>query len=69
MSQAEIDAVPIGEAFQKLVEVSGQTAEIMTAQLYNANGIGTFWYMLGAVGVVAAAGMYVYGRWTYELKD
>ena len=69
LSQAEVDAVPIGEAFQKLVEISGQTAEAVTAQLYAANGIGTFWYMLGAVGVVAAAGMYVYGRWTYQLKE
>jgi hypothetical protein len=69
MSQVDVDAVPIGEAFQKLVEVSGQSADAVTAQLYAANNIGMFWYMLGAVGIVAAAGMYVYGVWTYKLRE
>ena len=69
MSQAEADAVPIGEAFQKLVEVSGQSAEALTAELYAAHNIGAFWYIMGSAGVVAAAGMYAYGIWTYRLKD
>ncbi|MDH3612202.1 MAG: MFS transporter [Gammaproteobacteria bacterium] len=69
MTQSDVDAVPIGEAFQKLVEVSGQTAEYLTAQLYAANNVGAAWYIMGSVGLVAAAGMYVYGRWTYQLKD
>ena len=50
-----IDAVPIGEAIR--------------GQLYAAHGIGSFWYMMAAAGLVAAAGMYVYGRWTYRLKE
>ena len=69
MPQAEVDAVPIGEAFQRLVEVSGQTAEALTAELYFANEVGIAWYIMGSVGIVAAAGMYAYGRWTYRLKD
>jgi hypothetical protein len=69
MSQAEIGSVPIGEAFQKLVEVSGQSAEALTAQLYAANNVGVAWYIMASVGLVSAAGMYVYGRWTYKLKD
>ncbi len=69
LSQAEVDAVPIGEAFQALVEVSGMTADTLTAQLYAANNVGVAWYIMGSVGIVAAAGMYVYGRWTYRLKD
>jgi hypothetical protein len=69
MSPAQVDAVPIGEAFQKLIEVTGQTADALTAQLYMANNVGVAWYIMGAVGIVAAAGMYVYGRWTYQLKD
>ncbi|MDH3338619.1 MAG: MFS transporter [Gammaproteobacteria bacterium] len=69
MSQAGVDAVPIGEAFQKLVEVTGQSAEYLTAQLYAANNVGIAWYIMGSVGIVAAAGMYVYGRWTYQLKE
>ena len=69
MIQADIGAVPIGEAFQKLIEVTGQTGEVLTAQLYATNNIGISWYLMSTVGLVAAAGMYVYGRWTYQLKD
>lgn len=69
MSQVDVAAVPIGEAFQKLMEVTGQTADALTAQLYMANDVGGAWYIMGAVGIVSAAGMYVYGRWTYQLKD
>jgi dipeptide/tripeptide permease len=69
LSQPEVDAVPIGEAFQKLIEVSGNNAETLTAQLYAANNVGVAWYIMGSVGLVAAAGLYVYGFWTYRLKE
>ena len=69
MAQADVNAVPIGEAFQKLIEITGQTGEALTAQLYAANNIGISWYLMAAVGIVSAAGMYVYGRWTYQLKE
>lgn len=69
MSQAEVSAVPIGEAFQKLIAVTGQTADELTAQLYAANNVGAAWYIMAAVGIVCAAGMYAYGRWTYQLKE
>ena len=69
MSQAEADAIPIGEAFQRLVEFTGQSADVLTAQLYAANNVGKAWFIMAAVGIVSAAGMYVYGRWTYRLKE
>ncbi len=69
MSDADASAIPIGEAFQKLVEVTGDSAETLTAQLYAANNVGVAWYIMASVGIVAAAGMYAYGRWTYSLKD
>ena len=69
MSQADADAIPIGEAFQKLVEVTGQSADALTAQIYAANNVGVAWYIMASVGIVSAAGMYVYGRWTYNLKE
>ena len=68
VSQADADAIPIGEAFQKLVEITGQSADVLTAQLYAANNVGKAWFIMAAVGMVSAAGMYVYGRWTYQLK-
>ncbi len=69
VSQPDVDAIPIGEAFQKLIEVSGSSAETLTAQLYAANNVGIAWYIMGSVGLVAAAGLYVYGLWTYRLKE
>ena len=69
MSQLEVNAVPIGEAFQTLIEVTGQTADALTAQLYAANNVGAAWYIMAAVGIVCAAGLYAYGRWTYQLKE
>ena len=61
--------MPIGEAFQRLIEVSGQSAEVLTSQLYAAHSIGKAWFIMASVGLISAAGMYVYGRWTYKLKE
>ena len=69
MTQAEVDAVPMGEAFLRLVEISGQTAEALTAQLYAANNVGGALYIMAVVGIVSAACMYVYRRCTYQLKE
>ena len=69
MLQTDINAVPIGEAFQELIEVSGQSAAALTSQLYAANNVGVAWYIMGSVGLVAAAGLIAYGRWTYQLKE
>lgn len=59
MSQADADAVPIGEAIHKLSDVSRQTGEALTGQLYAANDVGIAWYIMGSVGFVAAAGLHV----------
>ncbi|MFK7915833.1 MAG: MFS transporter [Pseudomonadales bacterium] len=64
---AELAAVPVGEAFTTLVSTSGQTAEAVTATLYAANNIGAVWYLMASVGMITAFGLYVYGRWTYQL--
>lgn len=67
MDAAAVDAIPGGEAFQKLVEVSGQTAEALTAQLYATNDVGMVWYIMGTVGIISALGMVAYGKWTYRI--
>ena len=67
LDASQISAIPNGEAFTRLVELSGQPAAAMQAQLYAANDIGSLWYLMGSVGLVTAFGLWVYGRWTYRL--
>lgn len=62
----DVQVIPIGEAFIKLQEVTGQTAEYLTQTMYQANQIGMVWYVMGAVGIITTFGLYVYGRWTYK---
>ncbi|MFT5452156.1 MAG: POT family proton-dependent oligopeptide transporter [Enterobacterales bacterium] len=62
----DVSTVPIGEAFTKLVEVTGQTAESLTASMYASNDIGLVWYIMGAVGLITTFGLYVYSNWTYR---
>ena len=59
--------MPNGEAFDKLIDVTGRSADALTAQLYAANNIGAVWYLMAAVGIVSAIGLYAYGRWTYRI--
>jgi hypothetical protein len=63
LSADVIAAIPQGEAFGKLVEMSGQTKEAITQALYVTHNVGVVWYIMGAVGVVTAIGIYSYGRW------
>lgn len=69
LSRQAIDAIPAGEAFNRLVLLTGQSAGELGARLYAAGNIGAAWYVMASVGLVAAAGMYAYGRWTYRLRD
>ena len=62
----DVSNLPIGEAFTKLVEVTGQTAEVLTANMYASHNIGTVWYVMGAVGLITTFGLIVYGKWTYR---
>lgn len=66
MSAAEAGAVPIGEAFDRLVEVTGRAPEALTNELYAAHEIGAVFYAFASVGMVAALGLYLFGRWTYK---
>ena len=62
----DVSNIPIGEAFAKLVEVTGENATTLTSTLATNNSIGSVWYVMGAVGLVTTFGLYVYGKWTYR---
>ena len=67
VSIADASAVPNGEAFDKLIEVTGLTADVLTNQLYVANNVGMVWYITGTIGIISCIGMYYYGHWTYRI--
>lgn len=62
----DLATVEIGKGFETLVTVTGKAPDVLSAQLYAANDIGTFWYIFGTVGLITAFGLFVYGKWTYR---
>ena len=63
----QIAAIPQGEAFDHLVQFTGESANQLTQLLYQTHNIGQIWYVMGIVGIISAFGMYLYGRWAYAL--
>jgi hypothetical protein len=66
-SQVSTDVLPVGEAFKKLVEVTGKTPEVLTRTLYETHHVGSTWYFFACIGVVAAGLIWAYGRWIRAL--
>lgn len=60
-------ALPIGEAFAKLVEYTGEDPLMLTQQLYQSHPVGLTWYVFAGVGVLSAIMIYFYGRWIATL--
>ena len=65
--QVTKNALPVGEAFKRLVEFTGESSEKLTHQLYQAHHIGMTWFVFAAIGVASAVMIYIYGRWTLKL--
>ena len=61
------DALPIGEAFNKLVEFTGENADVLTSTLYQSHNVGITWYIFAGVGVFSAFMIYSYGIWLRKL--
>lgn len=61
--QVTHQALPIGEAFKKLVEVTGQSPETLTQTLFQSHHVGLTWYIMAAVGLASTVMIFVYGRW------
>ena len=68
MTSANIEAIPQGEAFGRLVEISGLEPWTVTEQLYNTHAVGTVWYIMTVVGILSAGGIWLYGRWILALS-
>jgi proton-dependent oligopeptide transporter, POT family len=60
-------SLPIGEAFNKLVQFTGESPEKLTQALYQSHHVGLTWHVFAAIGVVSAVMIYFYGRWILKL--
>ena len=69
MDGSAILEIPQGEAFTRLVEFTGESAQSLTAIMYEAHNIGYVWYIMAVVGVISAVGIYAYGRWMLSLRS
>jgi proton-dependent oligopeptide transporter, POT family len=67
---ADLAAVPQGKAFDKLVEALHMPAWDVTDMLYQIHhaSIAQVWYIMGAVGIVSAVGIWLYGRWIQRTR-
>jgi hypothetical protein len=63
-----IDAIPQGEAFHWLVAMTGDSPKALTELLYQTHNVAMVWYIMGAVGIISALGIYAYGRWILTLN-
>ncbi len=66
-AQVTEGALPVGEAFRKLVAVTGESSEVLTRLLYQTHHVSTTWYLFASVGVVAAGLIWCYGQWIRKL--
>lgn len=60
-------AVPQGEGFTKLIELSGQTKWELTQHLHDTHNVEMVWNVMGVVGILSAIGIWVYGKWILTL--
>ena len=65
----DVAAIPHGEAFSRAVEFSGQSADSLTQYFYQLHNVGMAWYIISAIGMISAVGIYIYGKWLLRLKE
>jgi hypothetical protein len=68
-SQVTEAALPVGEAFSKLVEITGQRPEVLTNLLHQQHNVGLTWYIFAVIGLVSAVLIYSYGVWIKKLAE
>ena len=68
-SQVTTGALPVGEAFHKLVAFTGESPAVLTRTLYQTHHIGLTWYFFALVGAVSAGLIWAYGRWIRKTAE
>jgi POT family proton-dependent oligopeptide transporter len=62
-----VKQIPQGEAFQKLVDFTGQSPEHLTRILHDTHHIAMVWNIMGVIGILSALGIFIYGKWIYAM--
>ena len=68
VAKATVDAIPQGEAFQKLVDYLHLPPHDVTHMLYLTHNPGMVWYIMAIVGVFSAYGIWWYGKWVVTIR-
>ncbi|MBQ7501229.1 MFS transporter [bacterium] len=63
MNADQLEAIPPGEAFERLTEVSGISADVLTRQMYSDFAVANVWFFFGAIGLLTALAMFAYSVW------
>jgi hypothetical protein len=66
-SQVTTQVLPPGEAFHKLVALTGETPEAVTRLLYQTHHVGSTWMFFASIGVISAGLIWAYGKWLRAL--
>ncbi|MEE8408945.1 MAG: MFS transporter [Myxococcota bacterium] len=61
-------AIPVGEAFTRLVEFTGESASSLTDALYASHNVAWVWNIMGIIGIISAIGIWMYGKWILTLN-
>jgi proton-dependent oligopeptide transporter, POT family len=67
LDATQIAEIPQNEAFTKLIELSGETKWALTQTLHDSHSVETVWNVMGVVGIISAAGIWIYGKWILTL--
>ena len=65
--QVTEETLPVGEAFTKLVQFTGEDPWKLTDQIYRTHHVGLTWHVFAVIGVASAIMIYLYGRWILQL--
>ncbi len=63
-----VTAIPQGEAFDRLIDFTGQDGWELTSIMYQTHDVARVWDIMGLVGILTAIGIYMYGRWILALS-
>jgi proton-dependent oligopeptide transporter, POT family len=66
LDAAALKAIPQGEAFDRLVQMTGMSPDALTAELWQMHAPYKLWWIMGAIGVATTIALIWYGTWVYN---